>query len=318
MAETSNIGKMAVLLSEELFHYFRWGKCNFEDINWKCENAEHEKTTHPADVVFYYNDPYTNTVTYIHTDLKSFSESTLSNLNLKDVLESLSMQVECSEISEEWQTFYLDGASDFKVHGMLFIYNHDNKYIKTLTSKFSKISDVSINTPKNSRLYVLDPSDIYWLNNIGLHLGRLQLKKEISCNYTFFYPQRKDQATIGNSRAATIDLLKSPFIILEDKTLKKVIIYYRPEGEEVDEFVYLIDYLRHHQLLVDIDSKITIYQLDQCTFSPANFKNAIRKCESLLNIKDPELKDLLNKIDIQKIKHFTTEFSEIEIGMTLR
>jgi hypothetical protein len=56
--------------------------------------------------------------------------------------------------------------------------------------------------------------------------------------------------------------LKSPFIILEDKSLKEVVIFYRAEGEEVDEFVYLIDYLRHHQLL-DIDNNITIYQLEQ-------------------------------------------------------
>jgi hypothetical protein len=317
MAETSNIGKMAALLSEELFNYFGWKKCTFEDLNWKCENAEHEKSTHPADVVFYYNDPYTNTVTYIHTDLKSFSESTLSNLNLSEVLQSLSMQVECSEISEEWQTLYLEGASDYKVHGLLFIYNHDNKYIKPLTSKFGKVSNISISTPKNSRLYVLDPSDIYWLNNIALHLSRLLQKKQISEEYTFFYPQRKDQATIGNSKAATIELLKSPFIILEDKKLKKVIIFYRADGEEVDEFVYLIDYIRHHQLL-DIDNKISIFQLEQNNFAPANFKNAIRKCEKLLNIKDPDLKDLLNNIDIEKIKHFTTEFSEIEIGMALR
>ncbi|HRM30658.1 MAG TPA: hypothetical protein PLH48_09030 [Acinetobacter johnsonii] len=192
-----------------------------------------------------------------------------------------------------------------------------HKYIKPLTSKFGKVSNISISTPKNSRLYVLDPSDIYWLNNIALHLSRLLQKKQISEEYTFFYPQRKDQATIGNSKAATIELLKSPFIILEDKKLKKVIIFYRADGEEVDEFVYLIDYIRHHQLL-DIDNKISIFQLEQNNFAPANFKNAIRKCEKLLNIKDPDLKDLLNNIDIEKIKHFTTEFSEIEIGMALR
>lgn len=115
----------------------------------------------------------------------------------------------------------MEGASDYKVHGLLFIYNHDNKYIKPLTSKFGKVSNISISTPKNSRLYVLDPSDIYWLNNIALHLSRLLQKKQISEEYTFFYPQRKDQATIGNSKAATIELLKSPFIILEDKKLKK-------------------------------------------------------------------------------------------------
>lgn len=76
MAETKNIGEMANLISSELFFHFGWKKCKPQDVNWSCENLEHEKKSHPADVVFYYNDPYTNTVTYIHTDLKSFSEST--------------------------------------------------------------------------------------------------------------------------------------------------------------------------------------------------------------------------------------------------
>lgn len=317
MAETKNIGEMATLISDELLANFRWEKCKPQDVNWQCENDEHEKKTHPADVVFFYKDPYTNTKTYIHTDLKSFSESTLTNLELCPVLESLSMQVECAEISENWQSLFTESNSDFNVHGLLFVYNHDNKYIKSLTSKFKNLPSLNINTPKNSRLYVLDPNDIFWLNNISIHISKLIQKKTITEEYSFFYPQRKDQATSGTSISATIDLLKSPFIIIEDKKTNKVIIYYRPEGSEVDEFVYLIDYLRHHNLIEE-GLDIHIYQLEQDALAPINFENAKRKCENILNIRDPKFLDLLNKITHKKINSFTTEFSELEIGMDIR
>ncbi|MEW5971373.1 MAG: hypothetical protein AB1706_16105 [Pseudomonadota bacterium] len=317
MAETQNISEMAKILSEEIFNYFRWNKSKPEDINWKCENDEHTKKTHPADVVFYYDDPYTNTRIYIHTDLKSFSESTLEKLDLDDVLESLSMQVECAEISEEWQKLFAEENIDYKIHGMLFIYNHDNNYTKSFTSKYKKVSRNIIKTPKSSRVYVLDPNDIFWLDNVATHMSKLLEKNVITSDYTFFYPQRKDQATIGNSKAATIDLIKSPFLIIEDKVKNTSIIFYRPDGSEVDEFVYLIDYLRHHQIL-ESGNSIKIFQLDQDKFAPTNFVNAIKKCESILNIKDPNLLLLMNSIEHQKIKKYTSQFSEIEIGMGIR
>ena len=317
MAETVNIGEMAKILSEDIFSYFGWAKSKIEDQNWKCENIEHNKKTHPADVVFKYNDPYTDTLNFIHTDLKSFAESTLENLELENVLDSLSMQVECAEISDEWQKLYSEQNNDYKINGMLFIYNHDGNYKKTFTNKFSKIPPRIFKTPKNSRIYVLDPNDIFWLNNVATHIGKLLEKDIITNEYSFFYPQRKDQATLGTSKAATIDLLKSPFIIIEDKTMNTSVVFYRPEGDEIDEFVYLIDYLRHHQILVSGNS-IKIFQLVQDKFAPANFESDITKCKGLLNIKNPELIDLLDKIELQKIKKFTTECSEIEIGMGIR
>lgn len=317
MAETQNIGEMAKILSEDIFVYFGWKKCKPEDVNWKCENDEHNKKTHPADVVFYYNDPYTNTTTYIHTDLKSFSESTLKNLELDDVLESLSMQVECAEISEGWQKIYSEQNIDYKINGMLFIYNHDNNYHKSFTSKYSKVAKNIINTPKNSKIYVLDPNDIFWLDNVTTHISKLIEKGILSKNYSFFYPQRKDQATIGNSEAATIDLLKSSFMIIEDKVKGLSIIFYRPDGSEVDEFVYLIDYMRHHQI-IESGKSIKIFQLEQDQFASTNFENAVKKCKSILNIKDPDLLELLDSIEHQKIKRYATQFSEIEIGMGIR
>lgn len=227
------------------------------------------------------------------------------------------MQVECAEISEEWQKLYSEQNNDYKIHGMLFIYNHDGAYTKSFTNKFNKIPPNLFTIPKNSQIYVLDPNDIFWLNNVAIHIGQLLLKKIITDEYTFFYPQRKDQATLGSSKAATLDLLKSPFMIIEDTHTKNSIVFYRPEGEEVDEFVYLIDYLRHHQIL-ESGTKIKIFQLIQDKFSATNFETAKKKCEELLNIKNPELIELLNDIELKKINKFVTEFSELEIGMGIR
>ena len=317
MAETQNIGEMAKIMSEDIFSYFGWSKSKPEDQNWKCEDLEHNKKTHPADVVFHYNDPYTNTLNFIHTDLKSFSESTLEKLDLESTLTSLSMQVQCAEISDEWQKLYSGQETDYRIHGMLFIYNHDGQYTKSFTSKLQKVPSNIFNLPKQSKIYVLDPNDIFWLNNVASHIGKLLERKVLTENYTFFYPQRKDQATIGSSKSATIDLLKSPFFIIEDKEKSCKVIFYRPSGEEVDEFIYLIDYLRHHQILEQGNS-IKIFQLEQDQFAPTNFTTAISKCKNILNIKEPNLIELLDSIEHQKIKRFTTEFSELEIGMGIR
>ena len=81
--------------------------------------------------------------------------------------------------------------------------------------------------------------------------------------------------------------------------------------------MYLIDYLRHHNLIEE-GLDIHIYQLEQDALAPINFENAKRKCENILNIRDPKFLDLLNKITHKKINSFTTEFSELEIGMDIR
>ena len=40
------------------------------NINWPCENQEkHEVKTHPSDVVFWYEEPYSQSRTYVNCDL---------------------------------------------------------------------------------------------------------------------------------------------------------------------------------------------------------------------------------------------------------
>lgn len=317
MAETSNISKMANLISEEIFSVFNWEQCKALDQNWECVDLEHDKQTHPADVVFYYLDPYTNIKNYVHTDLKSFSKSTIENLDLSPVIESLSMQVECSENSPEWQKLYTTENDNFIVHGMLFLYNHDNQYIKPLTSKLTNINTKVINIPRHSKIVVFTPADIHWLHNIANYIIYLKGTKKLSDNYTFFYPQRKSQATIGQSKYATLEVLTSPWIIIEDispKKVKTISVFYRPSGEEEDEFKYLLDYLRQNSHLEE-DNIINIYQLDQNQFAPTIFEKAVDEYIKALNIVDNILIEVIKNIQLIKINNIKSEFSELEIGM---
>lgn len=75
MAETINIAKMAEKLSKGIFLEFLWGRMEHTNINWPCENQEkHEVKTHPSDVVFWYDEPYSQSRTYVNCDLKSYDK----------------------------------------------------------------------------------------------------------------------------------------------------------------------------------------------------------------------------------------------------
>lgn len=93
MAETANIAAMAERLSNELFSEFFWKRTGPMNANWACQKQQrHEKKTHPSDVVFYYDDPYSRHRVYVNCDLKSYAKSSITAPALRGALESLSMR----------------------------------------------------------------------------------------------------------------------------------------------------------------------------------------------------------------------------------
>jgi hypothetical protein len=106
VAETSNISKIAEILANDFFSRFLWNDTGGWNQNWICvrddhalpnkksrkaeggkETADvsddvledssaidgsgvHKIASHPSDVVFYYDEPYSVTRTYVNTDLK--------------------------------------------------------------------------------------------------------------------------------------------------------------------------------------------------------------------------------------------------------
>ena len=125
MAETSNIAQMAEKVSKEIFSEFFWEQVGSLDTNWDCcQQEKHNKTTHPTDIVFRYEDPYEQKYININFDLKSYAKGSINATTIRTALESLAMASECTQISEEWQNIYQSKTMNTDIVSSLFVYNH--------------------------------------------------------------------------------------------------------------------------------------------------------------------------------------------------
>ena len=167
MAETTNIAKMAEKLSKELFAEFLWQRMGPTNINWPCENEDkHKNKTHPSDVVFYYDEPYTQARTYVNCDLKSYAKGSITIGSIRSAIESLARALSCAETSDEFRTNFLHDHVSPEICGLLFVYNHDGEYDKDFSGLLGQIKNEKLDIPSKSKIVVLGPRDIFWLNNV--------------------------------------------------------------------------------------------------------------------------------------------------------
>ena len=113
-------------------------------------------------------------------------------------------------------------------------------------------------------------------------------------------------------------MLTAPWIILSYNNPKKqnrkgFVIFYRKPGNSVDEFLYLIDYLMHYQVLIE-DTDIFLKTLDAHPSAAAYFGKAkdqyVEEYDGGTNIRD-----MLNSIQFMQMNSVRTQFSELQLGM---
>lgn len=327
MAETSKIAQMAMKLSNDLFSEFFWEKVGPEDQNWPCEDrAHHGVPTHPADVVFYYDEPYSLSRTYIHCDLKSYAKGSIKTETVQGAVVSLAKQIACAEKSTKWRDLYMHANVTPNVCGMLFVYNHDGNYDKNFSAHLDKVKDVML--PRGARLFILGPADIFWLDNVRYDIRQLRgssgsdsLPSARYCKY--FYPQLDGKANLqpGKARAATLEMLTSPWIVLEYKygqsqSLSGMVIYCRRLGATEEEFMYLLDYLRYFQIFKDV-TKIEVRTLETSEAAAARFQKAQQRYIECLGdgLKNTELAEKIKSVVYKKMTQVVTDFSSIDLGM---
>jgi hypothetical protein len=324
MAETTNIAKMAEKLSKELFAEFLWTRTGSTNLNWSCEDQlQHQAKTHPSDVVFHYEEPYSQARTYVNCDLKSYSKGSITTASIRSAIESLAKGLSCAEKSDEFRKNFIHGHITPEICGLLFVYNHDGEYDKEFGSLLHQIRNEKLDIPSKSKIVVLGPQDVFWLNNVHHEIAYMrggvnELPDREHCKY--FYPHlvRRKNVQLEHAKAATLEMLTAPWIILSYTNPKKqnakgFVIFYRKRGESVEEFLYLIDYLMHYQVLVDgID--VFIKTLDPHPNALAFFEKAkgqyVDEYEG-----GAETKDRLNAIQFTQMNTVRTKFSEIELGM---
>jgi hypothetical protein len=322
MAETANIARMAEILSAEIFGEFLWQRTGPANANWLCLKEDHGRKTHPSDVVFYYDNPYSKSRTYVNCDLKSYARGSIKSGSIASAIESLGSALYCAEQSEEWQKMYTHANWQADICGLLFVYNHDGEYDRTFAELLTGVKPKNLETPARSKIVILGPDDIRWLTNVSHEILQMRGKGDLPArNYCrFYYPHliRRKNVQIEKARAATLEMLTGPWVFLSYLNPRKAhqkeyVIFYRRKGGTAQEFLYLIDYLMHYQVLVE-PTKVLIKILDPDLMAPAVFKKALEQyleeCEESV-----EIKERLETIEYSSITQVQTKFYEIEIGM---
>ena len=261
MAETAPTEEIGRLIADEIFSKFGWKQCGPYNQNFACVELEmHRKKkakSHPGDVIFRYPDPYLGLDVYLHTDLKSYAKSTIEKADLKTILRDVAITVDCANKSPSWTHLYDQTDGNHVVHGLLFIYNHDQEYDKAFPSVLQLIGDGVSQLPEGKRIFVIGPERALYLYNVASDITHLQGSQKLPFDdsISFFHPDLQNtRIQTQKYGPATVEVLISPWQVLlhRDKSNRKLqhghLIYYAGTGGTVEEFLYLLDYVFTYQL----------------------------------------------------------------------
>ncbi len=328
MSETTNIAEVASKISKDIFKVFRWHTHPRKDDNFPCADKNHKgggkgssKDTHPTDVVFSYQDPYSATRVHLLCDLKSYKGDSISSTSIRKALQSLAMTVECAAFSDVWkEKFAVAADEDHVVHGLLFVHNHDGSYKKKFKEEVAKVRVRGLDIRDGVFLHYLGPEDIDRLFNIATDISGLIGRGEISRSYSFYYPDLIMSRRIGDiwDQQATFEVLAGPFVILkyppESGAAGGHIIYYNRSGETREEFEYLIDCLSRFQLL-DSGGEISIRMSSPEIGEEfkSKFALAARKYAVQWGM-DEDRARRLESISVDRVQAYTSSYSPGDCG----
>ena len=322
MAETANIAAAAEQLSQELFGEFGWERSRPINENWACATAEHQKKTHPTDVVFTYEDPYENRSIFVQTDLKSYAKGSITSGALGAALRSLAMATDCTRRSEQWQDLFRPPGVNGETVGLLFIYNHDGEFDEDFPTLLANLDEKSVVVPKGCRVHVLGPKDLEYLVTVTTDLnvlrGKNKLPERKDCG--FYYPHLVRQPSrLLRSPVASLEALSSPWLVYRYTWRSKpdapegCIVYMRSRGETVDELKYLLDYLFRFQIIeeqAEVEIRVpypaaTLHS--NFEFAKTSYAQALPGHEYVLS--------LLKRVRISSVTNIAKRYLTQELGM---
>jgi hypothetical protein len=326
MPETNNRAQIAVRISNEIFELFGWDRRPLRDTNWACVSKRHGKSTHPADVVFSYDDPFQRVRPYILTDLKSYARTTLTWAKIKEALGSLAMSVDCATRSASFRNLYVAENDNFTVVAMLFIYNNDNLYPKAVEEMLRDLTPKMLGLRAGLKIAVMGPERIKYLNTVAndilVQRGKSRLPDAEHC--VWVYPDLKlyrPKAETG--RCATLEMLFGPWQILKcEKTGPDVndlgfYVYYDGPGDSVDEFTYLLDCLFQFQL-VKRDVAISIRMPNASPTAMVHFEKAKESYSNEFFPVHELILERLHQVTFARVPTIIPSFNEIDLGMEVQ
>jgi|GEM_PF-1171759 len=327
--ERQNISKMANILADEIIDILGWTQCGPLDVNWRCDlptvHSKKTKGTHATDICWYYDEPYgPNIRTFVHTDLKSYAKGSITKNTLGSAIFTLSTAVHCAESSEQWQTLYgVSNTIRHEVHGLLFIYNHDEGFDKDFRQMLLSVNETrTLSLPARRRIIVAGPEDIEALAILCADLNVWAAKIQLPANgpnFSFFYPERANVKKFSRPswrqalsiRSITAKIVPVVFREkLESSDYDVFLLYYRGSCNRVEEFTYLLDYLYMRQVPTNSESiEIVILSADDVDIAISNYHSCINRYREIYSPGSS-----LDKIKVRLAPRVTPHFSAIEIG----
>ncbi len=319
---------MAKKVSEEIFAEFGWQQKGPEDVNWPCvARDKHDLDTHPSDVVQAYEDPYEDAKVFLNVDLKSYAVGSLKKAQVRGAVTSLCKAADCANVSSGWRNLYGDDTSNYRCHGLLFVYNHDGDYDGDFEKFFEFMDTKDAPLDASNRVFVFSPATVSYLATVANDLrgsrgtDRLPSKKE----YSFYYPDLiGTRPKKQNQAAASIEVLLSPWQILRFTKASEpdggprvhYFVYYRGDGSSVDEFKYLFDAFFRFDLLGD-EERISL-RMPFAHHEAAGHFDRAKDAYAAEFYGLREFRARLNRITFDPITTIIKRFSTIAIGMERR
>lgn len=306
---------MAKRVSKEIFSVFGWKQVGRCDIDWDCSTPNHNKETHPSDVVFWYDDPYTPDRVFINTDLKSYGGTSIDRAKIGGALRSLSMAVECANLGPHWREEYDDGGATSKINGMLFVYNHDANYKDDghFSGLLNTVSKESLAVPQGHGLTVFGPTQVSFLYTVASDIkalrGEDRLPRAGRCKFWYADLVRTKRRSQEIS-AATIEMLTGPWIIMR-YDLQKSVLWYRGRGSSVEEFRYLLECIFFYQLMNNDEAHLLIRLVNSDHRALARFAAAKEKFFQAHHSMGAER---LEQIECEPVTAYRPVFSTTPVG----
>lgn len=329
MSETVNIAEVASKVSKDIFKKFGWHAQPRTDDVFECLDASHkggkastkDKKVHPTDVVFSYQDPYADKRIYLLTDLKSYKLDSIKTGKIRSALQQLAMAVECAQHSTDWKTkFAIDQGEAHSVRGLLFVHNHDGLYAKNFRDEIKKVNVRTLAMRDGVYLHYLGPDDITRLHKIATDIKMLISDKDMSPDYTFYYPDLLLSRRSGAvwDQQATVEVLAGPFMIIKYPAIlgldEGYTIYYNRPGETKEEFEYLIDCLSRYQILGS-GARVAIRMAGADTHDgyKSNFHLAAKSYARVWGF-DAVRTEQLNAVSVDRVQAYLTSYNPGDCG----
>ena len=306
---------------------FGWKLRNTANVDWACIDPsihgkkKEAKHSHPTDACYRYIDPYEGIPSYVIVDFKSYGADSITTSNVESYLKKLAEVVRCAPKSETFQKLYTGSDTDYNVQGLLFIYNHDDKFGKHFDDILDSMSCCSLNIARNQHVLVMGPSDVRFFDTMVKDIKSDRTSFVDLSNLRFFAPDLETEPVKGlKFGPLTLRMLVSPWIIVSPQgdNPSLFIVYYRDSGTTSDEFLWLIDHLITFQLLSDHNA-IQIRGVSPHADAVVRFNEArTRYCEEyhgLTELSKIEFGKRLEKITFRSVNIGYSKISEIEVGL---